>query len=101
MSHEAKSLLTIDGPGPFYSQNDEDHFFNWLQSIPGIERVRGVGQKLEITIHHPMARDSLYDLIALLTRYSLDRRPLKPLCDEQPGNYFREPGKYWHAAVYG
>ncbi|WP_316198352.1 MULTISPECIES: hypothetical protein [unclassified Bradyrhizobium] len=101
MPNESKSILRIDGPRPFYSQSDEDHFFKWLQSISGIEQVKGVGQALEITIRRPMEKDSLHDLIALLTRYSLDRRPLKSFCDEQPGDYFRDRDKYWHVAVYG
>jgi hypothetical protein len=98
---ELELLLTIDGPRPFYSRNDEDHFFGWLQSISGIEKVTGVGETLEITVRRPLERDSLHDLIALLTRYGLDRRPLKPLCDEQPGDYFQGQGTYWHSAVYG
>ena len=101
MRTELTSLLTIDGPRAFYSRSDEDHFFGWLQSIPEIEKVTGVGETLEITVRRPMKKDSLHDLIALMTRYDLDRRSLKPLCDEQPGDSFRAPGTYWHSAVYG
>jgi hypothetical protein len=98
---ELTSLLTIDGPRLFYSRSDEDHFFGWLQSIPEIEKVTGVGERLEIVVRRPMKKDSLHDLIALMTRYGLDRRPLKPLCDEQPGDYFRDREAHWHSAVYG
>jgi len=100
MSDDLRSL-TIDGPRPFYSPNDEDHFFRWLQSIPGVDDVKGVGGTLQMTVSRPLGRESLQDLIAVLTRYGVDRRPLKPFCDEQPGDYFNHPGRYWHSAVYG
>jgi hypothetical protein len=100
MSNELKSLLTINEPRPFYSQGDEDHFFNWLQSIPEIEKVTGIGRGLEIVVRRPMEKGSLHDLIALMTRYGLDRRPLKPLCEEQPGDYFQSKDAYWYSAVY-
>jgi hypothetical protein len=97
----APLILLINGPSPYYCQTDEDHFFGWLQSIPAIKAVKGTPSGLELTVQRPIDSDSLRDLIALLTRYSVDCRPLKPLCDEQQDEYFRAKGKYWHAAVYG
>ncbi|MGZ5875665.1 MAG: hypothetical protein ACXWKP_26595 [Bradyrhizobium sp.] len=95
------SVLFIEGPSPFYSRTDEDHFFAWLQSIPAIKRVTGKGRGLELVVERPIDRESLRDLIAVMTRYDLDCRPLRPLCDEQKDEYFRDEGKYWHSAVYG
>jgi hypothetical protein len=100
MSNEAVKLL-INEPLRYYSQADEDHFFAWLQSIPAIEKVTGVGRGLELIVRRPIDKGSLYDLIAVMTRYNLDCRPLKPLCDEQQDEYFRDEGKYWHSAIYG
>jgi hypothetical protein len=88
LDEAAKSILLIDGPR-FYSQTDEDHFFAWLQSIPEIEKVTGVVRDLELIVRRPMDKESLRDLIALMRRYNLDRAPLKPLCDEQTDEYFR------------
>jgi hypothetical protein len=96
----AQLVLFIDQPSPYYSQTDEDHFFGWLQSIPAIKKVTGIPKGLELIVQRPIDRESLRDLIALMTRYGLDRRPLKPLCDEQPDEYFRREGTYWHSAVY-
>jgi hypothetical protein len=56
---------------------------------------------LELIVQRPIDKESLYDLIAVMTRYGVDRRPLRPLCDEQEVDYFRDKGKYWHSAVYG
>jgi hypothetical protein len=94
-------VLFIDGPSPFYSQTDEDHFFAWLESIPAIKKVTGRERGLELVVERPIDKESLRDLIALMTRYDVNRRPLKPLCDEQEDEYFRDEGKYWHSAVYG
>jgi hypothetical protein len=96
-----ETLLVIEVPSIFYSRLDEDHFFGWLQSIPDVQQVRGIGNTLELVVRRPMEKHGLGDLIAVMTRYNLDRRPLKPLCDEHPDDDFRRREKYWHAAVYG
>jgi hypothetical protein len=56
---------------------------------------------LELIVERPIDKESLRDLIALMTRYDVNRRPLKPLCDEQEDEYFRDGVRYWHSAVYG
>ena len=94
-------ILLIDQPGRYYSQTDEEYFFAWLQSIPVVKKVKGVPSGLELVVQRPVDRESLRDLIALMTRYDVDRRPLKVLCEEQPDEYFRREGTYWHSAVYG
>jgi hypothetical protein len=97
----ASAVLLIDEPTPFYSPTDENHFFAWLQSIPAVKNVTGRARGLELIVQRPIDKESLYDLIAVMTRYGVDRRPLRPLCDEQEDDYFRDKGKYWHSAVYG
>lgn len=54
----------------FYAPGDEVAFFGWLQSIPGILSVRGIGQELHIqTRSTRLSRDSILELIALYRRY--------------------------------
>ena len=96
----SNAILFIDSPRPFYSQRDEDHFFAWLQSIPAIKGVTGRGAGLELVVERPVDKDSLRDLIAVMTRYNIDCRPLKPLCDEHPDERFRDEKTYWHSAIY-
>lgn len=97
----ANTVLVIDSPSPFFSQADEDHFFAWLQSVPAIKEVTGRGRSLELIVERPIDKESLRDLIAVLTRYDVDRRPLRPLCDEREDDGFRDESRYWHSAVYG
>lgn len=51
--------IHIEGPIPFYSPFDEEHFFSWLNDIPAIETVRGIGTGLELTVRTPIDRTSL------------------------------------------
>ena len=83
----------------YFSQLDEDHFFAWLQEIPAVKRVT-VG--LEVVVKEPIDKASLYDLIAVMTRYGLDRKCLRPLCESHKDRrWFADPKKYWHKAVFG
>ena len=92
--------LTIDEPVPFYSEGDEDNFFNWLQSIPAVRGVSGTAKGLEVFIEEPLDDLSLYELIALMTRYSLDRRCLRPLCERDDKCWFRDKEKYWYQSIF-
>jgi len=94
------SISFAEGP-TFYSQMDQDHFFAWLQSISGVKEVGGTGRAMELVVGRPMDKESLRDLIALMVRYRMNCRPLKPLCDEQEDEGFRDKRKYWYSAVYG
>jgi hypothetical protein len=94
--------ILIKEPGPFYSPQDEDYFFEWLQSIPAVKGVKGVkGGCLEVTIDGPVNEGCLADLMAVLSRYSVDLKPLKALCAPNNEKWFRDPIKYWYPAVFG
>lgn len=93
--------IIIREPGPFYSPLDEDYFFEWLQSIPVVKEVNGVkGGRLEITIEEPVNEECLADLMAVLSRYSVDLKPLKSLCAPNNEKWFRDPNKYWYPAIF-
>jgi hypothetical protein len=74
-------LLLIPEPTSFYSESDEDYFFDWLKSIPAIKDVVGVRGGLNLTIEDPIDQLSFYELIGLLTRYQLDKKVLRRLCE--------------------
>jgi hypothetical protein len=93
-------VLLLKGASQFYSYLDEKNFFAWLESIPAIKGVRGTPQGLELTIDSPMDRDSLSDLVAILTRYDVDRKCLKDLVRPEDAEWFQAPDAYWHNAVF-
>ena len=54
----------------YYSLRDEAAFFEWLQEIPGVVSVTGVGRELHIKTRSTRLRqDALRELIAIYRRY--------------------------------
>lgn len=93
--------ILIKEPVPFYSQLDEDYFFAWLQDITKVKAVKGTPRGLEILLDKPVDEECLADLAALLTRYSVDLKPMKALCAPNNERWFRDPNRRWHQAVFG
>lgn len=93
-------VLLLQGASQFYSYLDEKYFFRWLESIPAIKGIRGTSKGIELTIEKPMDRGSLADLLAVLTRYGIDRTCLKDVVRPEDAEWFASPGKYWHDAVF-
>ena len=94
-------MLLIQEPLRFYCELDEDYFFAWLKAIPAVKDVTGTHNGLELTIDEPIDRTSFYELVGLMTRYELDRRCLRPLCESNPDSWFKDKKNYWHGAVFG
>ena len=94
--------LTWRRPMRYFSSGDEDAFFRWLESIPGVIRVRGVGRELLIELRSVrISAEALRELIALYRRYGGQLRDLAVF--ENAGNrgWFRDPNAYWYRGVFG
>ena len=88
--------------GTFYSQLDEDAFFRWLGSIPGVRRITGTPQGLQVSLRAPsLSEPALRDLIALHWRYKLPMRDLRQFKTAKNESWFFDPGAYWFKAVFG
>jgi hypothetical protein len=94
-------VILIDQPELYYCKDDENHFFQWLYGIPAYEKVRGTPHGLEISLRDPIDKDSLYRLIGLLKRYSIDMKPLKALNHSGVANWFEDDIMYWHSDIFG
>jgi len=72
------SLLIPQGFSCIYwSQLDEAAFFSWLEAIPGVVRVVGVGNELVVTLRSSrISFAAMRELIALHVRYNLTLRGL-------------------------
>jgi len=92
--------LLVKGRMRYHCPSDEDHFFAWLQSIPAVKNVKGTHKGLEVTIKEPIDKESFYDLVGLMTRYGLNQKCLKPLCESQIDPWFKDPKNYWYRAVF-
>lgn len=65
--------------------------------IPGVLRW----EQDTLVVRSRISKTSLYDLLALFSRYRIPLRQLAAL--ENPANsaWFRDPIKYWHREVFG
>ena len=93
-------LLLIPEPTRFYSESDEDYFFAWLKSIPAIKNFVGTQGGLSLTIEEPIDQLSFYELSGLLTRYQLDKKVLRRLCELHDDPWFTDAKNYWYESVF-
>lgn len=62
----------------YHSPGDERAFFEWLQGIPSVEKVWGVGPDLFVRVSDgPLPVEDLRELIALVKRYPADAAQLR------------------------
>jgi hypothetical protein len=86
---------------PYWSQGDESAFFRWLQSIPGVESVKGQGMGLIVTLRSSrLSSLALRELIALHTRYNLPMQSLAQFETVANKNWFRSKKAYWYSKVF-
>ncbi len=91
--------LTIKEP-LFFSQEDENSFFRWLRSIPAVRRLVGTPEGLKLTLKEP-DKLSIYELIAVMSRYQVDMRCLRDICESSKERaWFRRKRMYWYDSVY-
>lgn len=93
--------ITIKEPSWFYGYKDEKYFFAWLKSIKAIEAFNGYAKGLKLTIRVPISDDDLRSLIALMTRYQLNLKPLSVLATAENTEWFKDPIKFWYQSVFG
>lgn len=94
-------MLIIKEPSMFYSSADEDHFFQWLQSIPAVKKVTGTPKGLELAFSRSLRKAELQELIALMTRYQLSMKCLSVLCNSKNEKWFKDKKMYWYRSVFG
>jgi len=96
--HQNDIYLTCKGV-IFYSNKDEDAFFEWIKKIECIEKFDAAGDELYLDIAHD---HDLRDLIALLYRYRIDMKQLQQfLTDDNRKWFFEKNNMYWHNDVWG
>ena len=86
----------------YYSQADEASFFDRLESISGVLKVKGKRQALEVTLcSRRLSLMALRELLALHFRYRLPMRALAQFETPQNTVWFRHPAAYWYKKVFG
>ena len=94
-THIWKSRMT------FRSSGDESAFFHWLQAIPGVTSVQGLGRELHIQLKSSTLSDSaLRDFLALYKRYGGDLRELARFARSRNAKWFCNPEAWWFKSVF-
>jgi hypothetical protein len=85
----------------YYSQGDEDAFFDRLNGLGCVRSVKGAPDGLHIALSTPTDMQ-LRELIALLYRYGLNLKPLAVLRTDKNAEWFAKNRKaFWYAGVFG
>ena len=99
-----KNIKLICRSVSYFSQGDENIFFEWIKHIPSIVKFDGVLDELYLYFESiVIPRRDLYDLIAIFYRYEVkDMTQLKIfLNDDNKGWFFDNPNAYWHEKIFG
>jgi hypothetical protein len=70
--------IVFKGP-TFYCQEDEEHFFNWLYSIPAFKEIVGQGFELHLSLKEEVDQKSLEQLIVIFKRWEVETKALLSL----------------------
>lgn len=97
--------LIIPEPRPWYSNADEDQFFNILYALPEVEHVQGYNNSphndLVLSLSQQyLSDDSLRNLLGVMTRYQLPMVALSNQCATHNEAWFKNPDSYWYNSVF-
>lgn len=87
----------------YFSQDDENLFFEWLRRIPSMVEMEGWGDELHLFIKsNRIPGNDLRELIAIFYRYEIkDMTQLKVFLNKSNKNWFFDnPHAFWHERVF-
>jgi hypothetical protein len=86
----------------FYSQQDEEVFFSWAQSIPSVQAITGRGSSIFLSIRSGAIPDrSLREFVALFHRYRIAMKQLAQFKSARNKAWFAAPNMFWFKSVFG
>lgn len=82
----------------FYSLDDEDLFFWWIEKIACIEKYEAAHDELYLDLRDgPLSADDIRELVALCVRYKIDIKQLASLMHEDNKEAFSS----WEKKIVG
>ena len=94
--------IEIEGP-TFLSPGDESALFSWLNSIPSVESIVGVGSRIRLAISVKELPDGEpREIVALFSRFKLDASCLRLF--KSPKNtewFYGNTSANWHESIFG
>lgn len=99
MNDDIVTLLAVNIT--YYSQYDEDVFFNWLKKIKCVVNFDGEGEILRFEVNKTKLNDRwLREILALFFRYEIEMTQLKVFIHKNNSSWFCDPEKYWYTSVF-
>lgn len=93
--------LIWHAPLSFYSRADEAAFFSWLNAIPEVKSITGVGRELHIELSSDVVSEaSLRELLAIYSRYIGNMKELEEFVTPENESWFKNKKAYWYASVF-
>ena len=84
----------------FYSQLDEEIFFDALKKISAVKKIEGIGSDIFLSVPSRLSNKTLRELLGLFFRYGIDMRQLAPFLTEKNRTWFYGTEKYWFKKVF-
>ncbi len=86
----------------FYSKEDENSFFKWLDSISCIKEIKGIGDTIFLTVNTKKPSNScLREILAIFQRYKIDMTQLAVFLNDKNKEWFYDQKQaYWHKKVF-
>ncbi|MFZ6760999.1 hypothetical protein ACO0K9_27660 [Undibacterium sp. Ji50W] len=86
----------------FYTTKDEARLFMALRDISALKSMQGIDRSLQIDFDlRKLSRDSVFELIGILTRYQIDLKPLSVLAERSKLAWIKDKKWYWHVGMFG
>jgi hypothetical protein len=86
-----KEIVLICTPLRFYTHDDEELCFQWIEKISCIEEYFGVGRELHLHIvSKNISTNDLLNLMGLFARYKFDTKQLTVFMNDQNNELFDE-----------
>ncbi len=82
----------------FYSQKDEDSFFDWGKRIPSFLRWE---QDNLVVKGATLSDHQFREIIALFYRYHVPMEQLRTFETSKNKSWLKDPKMFWHQRLYG
>ena len=84
----------------FYSQLDEEIFFDALRKISAVKKIEGRGSDILLSVPSRISDEALRGLLGLFFRYRIDMRQLAPFITAGSRDWSGRSEAFWFKRVF-
>ncbi len=102
MKKNSTVTLKMSPVGPFFSEKDEELFFEWLDKIKCVKKYEGHFCTLDIEVDADLIDENeLREMIALFLRYDVDMKQLAMFDHPQFSVWLKNKSTHWYGVIFG